>query len=94
MFGAFLFGKSRPNFPTRLPFWLTLAVFWGLQFQIVRLSSWFLTPVVESGFVSEALRDDFLEPITLSIVLPCANEGEYAVKTVRSIYATTPAFAL
>lgn len=29
-------------------------------------------------------------PRTLSVVLPCAGEGEYALKTVRAVYETTP----
>ena len=96
LLGVVIFGRSRiPAAFARLPFWLTLAFFWGFQFQLTRLSSWaFTSPPVEIVFVSEALRDDFLQPITLSVVLPCANEGEYAVKTVRSIAATTPAYAL
>lgn len=29
-------------------------------------------------------------PKTLSVVLPCAGEGEYALKTVRAVFDTTP----
>jgi len=31
---------------------------------------------------------------TISVVLPCAGEGEYAFKTVRSVFETTPADVL
>eukprot|EP00747_Dinoflagellata_sp_TGD_P212596 gnl/TRDRNA2_/TRDRNA2_85681_c0_seq1.p1 gnl/TRDRNA2_/TRDRNA2_85681_c0~~gnl/TRDRNA2_/TRDRNA2_85681_c0_seq1.p1 ORF type:complete len:535 (-),score=82.34 gnl/TRDRNA2_/TRDRNA2_85681_c0_seq1:78-1544(-) len=30
-------------------------------------------------------------PETFSVVLPCAGEGEYALKTVQAVHATTPA---
>lgn len=33
-------------------------------------------------------------PSTLSVVLPCAGEGEYALKTVRAIHESMPAAAL
>lgn len=92
-----LFGvRTRKQLPClRVPALMRLSVLWVLQVW------WLLVWRAESSFsgldsgaeaVGGAPVDPELSwrPHSLSVVLPCAGEGEFAFKTVRSVFDSTP----
>uniref|UniRef100_A0A7S0AL75 Polypeptide N-acetylgalactosaminyltransferase n=1 Tax=Pyrodinium bahamense TaxID=73915 RepID=A0A7S0AL75_9DINO len=101
-----LFGvRTRKQLPClRVPALMRLSVLWVLQAWWLLLwraesSMSSLNPSEGSGVDSSADavgETDGAEssvawqPRSMSVVLPCAGEGDFAFKTVRSVYETTP----
>jgi len=99
LFGA----KARKQLPClKAPALMRLAILWVLQIW------WVVISHAETELDAEAnsagagstdgaasvVNDYSWSPKTLSVVLPCAGEAEYALKTVRAVHETTPAGAL
>ena len=98
----FVFGLmfSRGSRLGRFPFPYILLLFWFSQCLIwFCVDSLFTTyenpiPVWKAPTNNDPLNPGFLAVATMSIVLPCANEAEFAVKTVGSIVETVPSSIL
>ncbi|CAJ1338477.1 unnamed protein product, partial [Effrenium voratum] len=78
---ARLFGRAKKLLPClKVPALLRLSVLWLLQV-------WFLI-LWRASDAEPASSSDAVQKI--SVVLPCAGEGQYALNTVRAVYETTP----
>ncbi|CAJ1373424.1 unnamed protein product [Effrenium voratum] len=78
---ARLFGRAKKLLPClKVPALLRLSVLWLLQV-------WFLI-LWRASDAEPASSIDAVQKI--SVVLPCAGEGQYALNTVRAVYETTP----
>uniref|UniRef100_A0A7S4S9Y2 Polypeptide N-acetylgalactosaminyltransferase n=1 Tax=Alexandrium monilatum TaxID=311494 RepID=A0A7S4S9Y2_9DINO len=92
LFGA----RTRKQLPClKVPALMRLSVLWVLQawwLLIWRAESSFSGLDAEAGGEQLAAVDPSLawKPLSISVVLPCAGEGEFALKTVRSVYESTP----
>jgi len=82
--------RMRKNF-LRVPALMRLSVLWMLQLWWIMLCHARSSMASADAPISDvAAAELFWTPKSLSVVLPCAGEGEFALKTVKSVYESVP----
>eukprot|EP00419_Tripos_fusus_P029892 CAMPEP_0172715746 /NCGR_PEP_ID=MMETSP1074-20121228/67720_1 /TAXON_ID=2916 /ORGANISM="Ceratium fusus, Strain PA161109" /LENGTH=591 /DNA_ID=CAMNT_0013540353 /DNA_START=129 /DNA_END=1904 /DNA_ORIENTATION=+ len=84
--------RIRKNLPClRVPALLRLSVLWVLQLWWIMLCHARSSMASIDAPLSDVAATELVwTPQTLSVVLPCAGEGEFALKTVKSVYESVP----
>jgi len=84
--------RMRKNLPClKVPALMRLSVLWVLQlWWIIVCHEGSSMASVDTPSTDVAAAERVWTPKSLSVVLPCAGEGEFALKTVKSVYDSVP----